>query len=84
MPPVNINPHIYCDESYTHKSVSFAIGGLFCSEKRARILKDELTEVRNKHNYKGELKWKKIRTHNLNIYLDFIGVFVNNRHARLQ
>jgi hypothetical protein len=67
MPPFPVY-HVYCDETYIRGDISFALGGLVCTARRAEILENQLNEVRSDHAYSGELKWNKIRRHNLPIY----------------
>ena len=51
--------NIYCDESYVHGNVAFALGALICSPRRSEILDEKINTVRVKYDYTGEFKWKK-------------------------
>jgi hypothetical protein len=73
--------HLYCDETYLHSEVAFAFGALVCTSRRAQILKDQLSAVRNRLNYFGELKWKKISIEKLPIYKKFVDVFLDDRYV---
>jgi hypothetical protein len=73
---------IYCDETYIQKKVAFAFGGLICTPKRADILKKELEDIRSEFNCYEELKWHRISFRLLNVYRNFVAVFLNDLHVR--
>jgi len=48
--------NMYCDESDTNGQNIFWIGALICSPARARILENQIKDLRVKHNYTSEFK----------------------------
>lgn len=74
--------NIYCDETFLRKQVAFAFGGLICTPRRAEILRNSLQQIRLKYNYFGEVKWKKVSHKVVQIYKDFIDLFLHDPFAR--
>jgi hypothetical protein len=78
-----MNSHvIYSDETYLWGKVAFAFGALICTPRRVEILREQLSEIRQTFDYRGELKWKKVSRWNLPICERFIDLFLNDRHVR--
>ena len=76
--------NMYCDESDTNGQNVFWIGALICSPARARILGEQIKDLRESHNYTSEFKWTKLKAHNYKIYADFISIFFNNDSVQLR
>lgn len=73
--------HLYCDETYLHSEVAFAFGALICTSRRAEILKEQLSNIRNQLNYSGEIKWEKVSSMKLPIYEKFVDIFFDDNYA---
>jgi hypothetical protein len=73
----------YCDESNTDGSGPFYLGALYCSPRRAELLRSKLEAVRRKYSYDRELKWSKLTSASkLPLYRDFTNVFLEDPYAR--
>jgi len=81
MCPIYYN--IYSDESGIDGSGDFNLGALLCTPARARILRNGLKKVRNKHNYTSEIKWNRVSRFMLPICMDFADVFIDDPFARI-
>lgn len=75
---------IHCDETYLrgHGSEAFAFGALICSPRRSEILREALKEVRVRHNYQDEVKWRELSRQTLSISLEFVEVFFADHFAK--
>jgi len=40
--------NIYCDETFLHSRVAFAIGGLICTPRRSEILDTIIMDIRSR------------------------------------
>ena len=81
---------VYCDESGlealtrkdAHKYVG--IGGVWIPAEHRHIFKEEFKKIKDKHNVKGELKWKKVSPAYFNLYRDVIDYFFNAGFIRFR
>lgn len=73
----------YCDESCHLLNIDsdyMAIGVLYCSKSDAKLISNEILNIKLKHslNKNFEIKSTKISNGNLSLYLDLINYFLNN------
>lgn len=74
--------HLYCDESFVDGGGSFYFGGLYCSPRRAEILRSGLKEVRAHYDCRREMKWTKVSRKMLPAYTAFVDIFLDDPFAR--
>ena len=69
---------VYCDEScleaLTKKDAHLytAIGGIWFPTEHREHFKKHLLAIKDKHNIRGELKWKKLSPKYFDLYKDVI------------
>jgi len=68
----------YCDETRIHAGSTFFLGAIRCSSIRAGILEEALQSVRLRHSLSGEMKWTKVSRSMLQVYIDFVDVFLRD------
>lgn len=70
--------NIYCDESchleHDKQSVML-IGGIWCLNQDVRLIANEIRQIKNQFNAKGELKWSKVSRAKKDFYLALADYF---------
>lgn len=74
--------YVYADESGTHGSLGFALGGLRCSPERSQILRAELALVREEYGLTREMKWTRVSSAMLPAYRAYVDVILRTSSAR--
>lgn len=70
--------NIYCDESChleNDRHPVMALGAIWCPKSECARLSKEISDIKNKHNAKGELKWVKVSSSRQDFYFDLINWF---------
>jgi hypothetical protein len=70
--------NIYCDESCHLENDGIkpmVLGAVYCSSEKSKGVSRRIRELKIKHGYPGEIKWKKISNSNVAFYLDLIDYF---------
>jgi hypothetical protein len=75
---------VYTDESYLKKEFAFSFGALICTPRRSEILTEKIDQLRSQIDYYGEFKWNKIANHNIELYRQFAGIFLEDKFARFR
>lgn len=81
---------VYCDESCpealtdkdAHRFVG--IGGVWMPAELRAVFKQNINEIKNKHNIKGELKWNKVSPAYIDLYKEIIDYFFNANYLRFR
>ena len=85
-----MNLEIYCDESsieaLTDKTAHkyAAIGGIWIHSTYRFELKNNVNEIKQRHNVQGELKWNKISPKYKDLYCDLIDYFFSTTNIRFR
>lgn len=74
--------HIFCDEAGT-KDRFTVIGLIICAESVSKRFEPWLEEIVTKHGGSSELKWTKIKKHNLPLYKEYATAFFKARNKNL-
>lgn len=79
--------YVYCDESrqdllasqnaITDKNRYCCLGGLMIAEAAKSIVKQQIKELKEKHNVLGEVKWSTVSPSRLQFYIDLVDLFFN-------
>ncbi|MDR3476607.1 MAG: DUF3800 domain-containing protein [Gammaproteobacteria bacterium] len=70
--------NVYCDESChleNDRQPIMALGAIWCPKEELPRLSQEILDIKNKHNAKGELKWIKVSSSRKDFYFDLINWF---------
>lgn len=70
--------NVYCDESCHLENDGqpvMALGAIWCPKSECARLSKEITDIKNKHNAKGELKWVKVSNSRQDFYFDLVNWF---------
>jgi len=56
--------NIYCDESRIDNPEDnfMVIGGVFVAREKVREIAEKIKEIKEKHQFKGEMKWVKVNS----------------------
>jgi hypothetical protein len=74
---------IYCDETYIHGPIAFAFGALVCTPTRSELLRKQLEDLRQHHNYYNEVKWTTLSSNQkLVLYQKFVDVFFDDKFSK--
>ncbi|MGE5593978.1 MAG: DUF3800 domain-containing protein [Betaproteobacteria bacterium] len=73
--------NLYCDETHIHAGSTFFLGAIRCSPTRAGILEAALQSVRLRYSLSGEMKWTKVSRSMLQVYMDFVDVFLSDPYS---
>ncbi len=85
-----MNFEVYCDESgleaLTRKDAHrfTAIGGIWMPAEFRITFKDALTQIKEKYNIHGELKWHKVSPAYTDLYKDLLNYFFNTQELRFR
>lgn len=74
--------YLFCDESATQHRFT-VIGLVVCSETVARKFEPWLEEIVGRHGGSADLKWTKVKKHNLPLYKEFAAAFFKARDRGL-
>ena len=70
--------NIYCDESchleHDHKSYMF-LGSVSCAYPQVKVHSRQIKELKERHNFKREIKWSTVSRSKLQFYLDLVDYF---------
>lgn len=81
---------IYCDESciealFDTKAHAFAsIGGIWIPSDHRTILKEEISSIKAKYGFLGEMKWNKVTPKSVQMYYDLIDLFFRVYQVRFR
>lgn len=85
-----MNFEVYCDESgleaLTRKDAHHytAIGGIWMPSDFRATFKNNVNQIKQKHNINGELKWHKISPAFAGVYTDLLKYFFNTDELRFR
>jgi len=72
--------NIYCDESchleHDHKPI-MVIGGMWCLKADVKTISDQIREIKNRHNSRGELKWVRVSNSRHDYFIELVDYFFN-------
>lgn len=83
-----MNFEIYCDESCQEvlkdKTAHnyMGLGGIWIPSENRKELKEGIKLIKDKHNIKGEIKWKKVSPAYINFYKEIIEFFFKSDFIR--
>ena len=72
---------VYSDEYEDPSKQYIMYGGIVCTEKRSKILNNQLKEIHERLDL-GEMKWVKVTKNYLGKYKEWVDVFIDDRFAR--
>ena len=73
--------NIYLDESSIDNPENkyMVIGGIFIAREKVKTIKEELDKIKDKHNYRGEIKWVKTDSQKIDFLKEFIDYLLKLR-----
>lgn len=73
--------NIYCDESchleHDHQPI-LVIGGIWCPKESVKKISEEIREIKNRYQARGELKWKRVSISREDYFLELVDYFFRN------
>lgn len=73
--------NIYCDESSVENKqlLNFVIGSLFIPRHKKKKILTDIHKIKNKYNYKREIKWNKITARYEDLYIELINYILKEK-----
>jgi type III secretory pathway component EscV len=81
---------VYCDESspdllYHREASKYSlIGSLWLPHENRTEFKQSVTEIKEKHHYYSEIKWKKVSNNHKDFFIDLINYFFETEFLRFR
>jgi hypothetical protein len=71
---------LYCDESGIDAGSPFYFGAIQCSPERANIIKTNILQYREAHDFHREFKWNGFCRNHLDMYKGFVDIFFDQEY----